>query len=70
MHPVKRPGAEESVKKANRITDALSLLEAKTLPEWIAVDPQAQQGNVVGSPAREEITLPIQEQLIIELYSR
>ena len=63
-------GLTESGKKANRITDALSLLEAKTLPEWIAVDPQAQQGNVVGSPAREEITLPIQEQLIIELYSR
>ena len=46
------------------------MLETRTVPEWLEVDKDSRVGRVVGNPAREEITLPIQEQLIVELYSR
>ncbi|MCE2390798.1 MAG: 30S ribosomal protein S4 [Proteobacteria bacterium] len=57
-------------KSAARIAEALDALEARTLPSWISVDKEKQQGEILAQPNREEITLPIQEQLIIELYSR
>ncbi len=56
--------------KADRVLQALETLETRTVPEWLEVDKDSRVGRVVGNPAREEITLPIQEQLIIELYSR
>ena len=69
-----RPGdvisLTERGKKAARITEALQGLEARTLPSWLSVEKENQKGEVVARPVREEITLPIQEQLIIELYSR
>ncbi len=39
-------------------------------PDWIEVDRDAGQGTVKELPSREAITLPIQEQLIVEFYSR
>ncbi len=56
--------------KVDRVLQALETLETRTVPEWLEVDKDSRVGRVVGNPAREEITLPIQEQLIIELYSR
>ena len=63
-------GLTERGKKTTRIVDSLSTLEARTLPSWLQIDVEAKTGHVVGDPVRAEITLPIQEQLIIELYSR
>ena len=40
------------------------------MPSWRSVDKTQKQGTILGDPVRDEITLPIQEQLIIELYSR
>ena len=56
--------------KAARIVEALDALEARTLPSWVSIDKEKRQGQILARPNREEITLPIQEQLIIELYSR
>ena len=60
----------ERGKKAARILESLASVEARTLPAWVQIDAGKQTGQVVGDPIREEITLPIQEQLIVELYSR
>jgi len=60
----------ERGKKAARIEESLSLLETRTLPGWLQVDQEAKTGQLTRNPLREEITLPIQEQLIVELYSR
>jgi small subunit ribosomal protein S4 len=60
----------ERGKKAARIEEALAAVDARGLPAWLAVDKDQKTGEIIGEPAREEITLPIQEQLIVELYSR
>lgn len=40
------------------------------VPAWLSVDYNAYSGKVVDDPKREQIAVPIQEQLIVELYSR
>ena len=52
------------------IKTALEAMQGKTLPSWLAFDADTKQGTVQALPTRDEITLPIQEQLIVELYSR
>ena len=63
-------GLTERGKKTERVANALESLEARTIPTWLEVDKENKQGSIVSDPVREELTLPIQEQLIIELYSR
>ena len=71
---VLRPGAVVSVrdksKKVARITGALETLEGRSVPQWLEIDKDKFEGTVKALPTREDITLPIQEQLIVELYSR
>ena len=56
--------------KAARIEGALAALETRGIPSWLSIDKDNKKGEILSDPVREEITLPIQEQLIIELYSR
>lgn len=69
-----KPGAKVSVReksqKMTRIAGALETLEGRSVPEWLEIDKDAFEGTVRALPSREDITLPIQEQLIVELYSR
>jgi small subunit ribosomal protein S4 len=60
----------EKSHKVERITGALDALEGRSLPGWIELDKDNFEGTVVQLPVREDITLPIEEQLIVELYSR
>jgi small subunit ribosomal protein S4 len=59
----------EKSRKVNRISGALDALEGKSLPQWLEIDKDNFTGKVKSLPAREDITMPIQEQLIVELYS-
>lgn len=43
---------------------------AKTPPQWLSVNAEMMEARVVALPAREDIDIPIQEHLIVELYSR
>ena len=52
------------------IQDALESRGGRTLPEWIEVDVAAMSGRVRMKPARADIQIPVQEQLIVELYSK
>ena len=69
-----RAGAEVSVReksrKVTRIAGALDALESRSIPQWLEVDKADFTGSVKALPEREDITMPIQEQLIVELYSR
>jgi small subunit ribosomal protein S4 len=60
----------EKSQKVERIVAALEALEGKSVPEWLDVDKSTFSGTVKQLPVREDITMPIQEQLIVELYSR
>jgi len=40
------------------------------VPQWLELDKDQMKGSMKGLPSREEITLPIQEKLIVELYSK
>ncbi|MFP6641606.1 MAG: 30S ribosomal protein S4, partial [Myxococcota bacterium] len=71
---VVKPGmtiaVREKSNKIERIVGALETLEGRSVPQWLEIDQETQQGVVKQMPAREDITLPIDEQLIVELYSR
>jgi small subunit ribosomal protein S4 len=57
-------------KEITRIAGALETAESRAVPQWLEVEKQAMKGTVKAMPQREDITLPIEEQLIVELYSR
>ena len=52
------------------VKSALENMKDKTQPHWLSFDAESKQGMVQALPTREDITIPIEEQLIVELYSR
>ena len=52
------------------IKKALEKMAGKTLPQWLTFDMDKKEGTVQSPASREDVALPIQEQLIVELYSR
>ncbi len=60
----------EKSKKQLRIIDALNVAEQYGLPEWVEVDPKKMEGVFKAVPAREELPPEINEQLVVELYSK
>ncbi len=60
----------ENKKEKMVIKSAVENMKSKTLPSWLLFDADKNQGTVQSPANREDITLPIQEQLIVELYSR
>jgi len=60
----------EKSKKIVRILEALEGVARRGVPQWLELDKEQLKGSVKGLPAREEITIPIQEKLIVELYSK
>jgi len=52
------------------IQHAMEEVKGRGIPEWLAFDSVAIAGRVSQLPTREQINLPVQEQLIVELYSK
>lgn len=52
------------------ILHALEEVKGRGVPDWLELDPGKLAGRVVSLPTREQINLPVQEQLIVELYSK
>ncbi|MFO7155219.1 MAG: 30S ribosomal protein S4 [Pseudomonadota bacterium] len=65
-----RISIREKSRKIERIQQALEAVDRRGVPSWLEVDKEKFEGVVKGLPVREELTLPIQEQLIVELYSK
>jgi len=61
---------KEKSRKNEMITDNLEGAARRGVPSWLELDQSTFTGTVKALPNREEITLPIQEQLIVELYSK
>ncbi|NOY46541.1 MAG: 30S ribosomal protein S4 [Deltaproteobacteria bacterium] len=69
-----KPGDVVTVREKSRkipaIQESLEALGSRGTARWVEVDPKAFQGTVKEWPEREDITLPIEEHLIVELYSK
>jgi small subunit ribosomal protein S4 len=59
-----------SSRKAAPILHALEEVKGRGVPEWLQFDPENMSAKVGSIPTREQINLPVQEQLIVELYSK
>jgi small subunit ribosomal protein S4 len=60
----------EKSKTIVRIQEAMESVARRGVPSWLELDKEQLRGNVKALPVREEITIPIQENLIVELYSK
>jgi small subunit ribosomal protein S4 len=52
------------------IRDALEAVARRGCPPWLELQKEEAKGQVIMFPTREDITMPIQEHLIVELYSK
>ena len=52
------------------IQHALEEVKGRGVPEWLSFDAGTMTGRIASLPTREQINLPVQEQLIVELYSQ
>jgi len=69
-----KPGAIVSLRESTRQNDqvkiCLDTAKGRGVPAWLELDADQFRGTVRQLPTREDITMPIQEQLIVELYSK
>jgi small subunit ribosomal protein S4 len=52
------------------IEHAVEEVKGRGIPGWLSFDSESMSGRIVSMPTREQINLPVQEQLIVELYSK
>lgn len=69
-----KPGDVIEIKEKSRkipfISEALDAVERLGIPSWLELNKDNFQGKVTALPERKDITMPIQEQLVVGLYSR
>ncbi len=69
-----KEGDEVEVKIKSRtlpaVVSAIEVIEAIGIPAWIELDKASFKGKVKSLPTKEDISLPVNEQLVVELYSR
>jgi len=69
-----RPGDQVAVRESSRsvtpIVAAVGGAGRRALPAWLSVEGDAMRGTVVSIPGRDEIDTQIQEELVVEYYSR
>jgi small subunit ribosomal protein S4 len=69
-----RPGDSVTVAQGSRnlqiINESMGALPRRGLPAWLDLDTSKFEGTFKVYPAREEMNLPVQEQLVVEFYSR
>jgi small subunit ribosomal protein S4 len=68
------PGQEITVRESSRndarIQRALDLTSSHGVPPWLELNREARKGRVISLPKREDVNFPIQEQMVVELYSK
>ena len=60
----------ENSRKVTRIQEAMELATRRGVPEWLELTPEQFAGTLKALPNREELTMPINEKLVVELYSK
>jgi small subunit ribosomal protein S4 len=61
---------KENKKSSQRYKDILEVTAGRLVPAWLDVDQENLKGSVKALPTREEIDVPVNEMLIVELYSK
>ncbi len=61
---------KEGSRQVARINASLDAVERRGVPAWLELDRQGFAGMVKTLPSREDLTMPMQEQLVVELYSK
>ena len=56
--------------KQNTFAHAAEVAQSRSVPKWLSLNEEGTSGKVVALPAREDLELSFQEQLIVELYSK
>jgi small subunit ribosomal protein S4 len=57
-------------KQNTHIQAAIANVEKRGVPQWLELDGNNFKGSVKALPSREDVTMPLQEQLVVELYSK
>lgn len=60
----------ERSRKVTRIIEALGVVERRGVPAWISLEADSFKATAKALPSRDDVTMPIREHLIIELYSK
>ena len=61
---------KEKNKNIQRMKDIVEVTGGRLVPDWLEVDAEKLQGTVKELPSREQIDVPVDEMLIVELYSK
>jgi small subunit ribosomal protein S4 len=61
---------KEKSRNTQAIMDSMDAVVRRGVPQWLSLEKENFKGVVRGFPTREDLTMPIQEQLIVELYSK
>ena len=68
------PGQEIAVREKSRqltaVQQALDMTGNKAVPPWLEINRETLKARVISWPKREDVNFPIQEQMIVELYSK
>ena len=70
VRPADKIEIREKSKKQLRVQDALNVAEQIGFPEWVEVDPKKMEGVYKAVPERSDLSAEINEQLVVELYSK
>lgn len=69
-----KPGDVIELKPGSReipmVQEGMEQIKGRRVPEWLRLDPENFRGEVLSYPTREQIDAPVQEQLVVEFYSR
>lgn len=60
----------ERSKPLTRFQEMAAAMDRKSMPVWLELSKASMSGRVLSSPAREDIAMPVNESLIVELYSK
>lgn len=61
---------KEKSRKVEKIVEAMDTVARRGVPQWLEVDKDHFKGILKVLPTRDDLTMPIQEQLVVELYSK
>ncbi|HET6268261.1 MAG TPA: 30S ribosomal protein S4 [Acidobacteriota bacterium] len=63
-------GLKEGLENNTHVQQALGVSRSRGVPTWLELDAEKPQGKILALPTRADLTMPIQENLIVELYSK